>query len=423
MADPYIDPATGIFRNKLGITDAAKLAKAEFEISRFKARELHTKPIEGDFDREHLEKVHQHLFGDVYDWAGKERLYGVEKGEPVLGFKADAKTLRSVEYPSPNVPFGLGEQLAYTFQQLKADNHLKGLEDDPERFASTFAKHMTEIWECHEFREGNTRTTTAFCRQLADEAGYALAKEFPPDPSVFRDSLALAAASGDYERLQAQIDAGLDLAQGQRRAPEPPLQEIIDAAFRLELETERRLETLTEHHVTDLRALEQARDEAKEAYETHVEVMISSPPRRRPEREQAELTGRELDRQRIDTDVAVLNSRDDFQHDRQNRESEVRREVAKDLPNDAALVKQGQERRSFDQAIDRWRTALKGHEAAPENRAAASELVDSINRLQGVAANRARLSAVQIARMERQRETIERGRDRGQDRGRGGLER
>ena len=51
MKDPYIDSATGILRNKLGITDAGELAQRETERATIRAVELDKRPIEGRFDR------------------------------------------------------------------------------------------------------------------------------------------------------------------------------------------------------------------------------------------------------------------------------------------------------------------------------------------------------------------------------------
>lgn len=37
------------------------------------------------FDYQHLKNIHQYIFGDIYSWAGKERIISVVKGERVLG--------------------------------------------------------------------------------------------------------------------------------------------------------------------------------------------------------------------------------------------------------------------------------------------------------------------------------------------------
>ena len=369
MKDPYIDPATGILRNKLGITDAAELARVETEISMNRAAELHGRPIEGDFDRPHLEAIHRHLFGDVYDWAGTVRTVPVGKKEPVLGGK-------SVDYPSPLEQYGLDEQLQYTFDRLAADNHLGGLADDPDRFAERFARHLTEIWECHAFREGNTRTTTAFFRQLADEAGYALSVDFPEDSRTFRDALVLAAARDDTTRLRAHVDTGLDLA-GRRAlgvAPEPTPEEIERAESRLAAETERRLEALERLHAKAMVELEARREAAREAHETRVAELASRPGRRKPnDRERLEV--RALHRARLEAEDAVETRRTDFVEGAAKRAVDVRATVATHFPKDAALARRGAERRAAEAAeIERRRTARVALETEFE---AASGVIDA----------------------------------------------
>ena len=359
MKDPYIDPVTGILRNKLGITDAAELAEVETRISMIRARELLERPIDGSFDRPHLEAIHGHLFGDVYDWAGTARSIPIKKPQQVLGGD-------TVEYPSPLEQYGLDEQLQYTFGRLAADNHLQGLADDPERFAERFARHMSDVWECHEFREGNTRTTTAFFRQLAQEAGYELSADFPDDPRTFRNALVLAAAKDDFTQLRSHIDAGLDLA-GQRErgiAPEPTLEEIERAELRLATEAEHRIGALERLHGQAMSDLETRRDAARQAHEALVERLASRPSRRKPnDRERLEV--RALHRTRLEAEDTVEHRRSEFLHGRAKRESDVRSAVAKDFPTEAAVARRGAERRGAE------RRAL---EAAFET---ASRLVDA----------------------------------------------
>lgn len=70
-------------KNKLGIADAAELARAEEKISKEKALKLFetglldTFPV-GDFDG--LAMIHKYLFGDIYDFAGKVRDVNISKG-------------------------------------------------------------------------------------------------------------------------------------------------------------------------------------------------------------------------------------------------------------------------------------------------------------------------------------------------------
>ncbi len=48
--DPYLDPATGLLRNRLGITDPAALAAAEAFFTRLRIAQLEQRPASGQFD-------------------------------------------------------------------------------------------------------------------------------------------------------------------------------------------------------------------------------------------------------------------------------------------------------------------------------------------------------------------------------------
>ncbi len=72
-----------VLENKLGITNAAELAREEEKISKKKAVELfetgYLDSLEaGTFDA--LSKIHKYLFEDVYDFAGKIRDVNIAKG-------------------------------------------------------------------------------------------------------------------------------------------------------------------------------------------------------------------------------------------------------------------------------------------------------------------------------------------------------
>ncbi len=72
MTDPYLEP-NGVLRNRLGITDADLLDQAQYEQVYLRQLKLADRPIGGDFDLEHLNEIHRHLFADVFDWAGVPR--------------------------------------------------------------------------------------------------------------------------------------------------------------------------------------------------------------------------------------------------------------------------------------------------------------------------------------------------------------
>ena len=86
--------------NKLGLKSSADLALEEERISKSKAAELFQKGIldqleAGTFSA--LKEIHQYLFGEIYDFAGKIRTVNIAKGNfrfaPVLYLKEALKKI------------------------------------------------------------------------------------------------------------------------------------------------------------------------------------------------------------------------------------------------------------------------------------------------------------------------------------------
>jgi cell filamentation protein len=78
--DHYLDPASGVLKNRLGITDAAVLERAEAALVATRSYELSQTPLKGRFDLTHLQAIHRYLFGDLYEWAGQLRTVDISKG-------------------------------------------------------------------------------------------------------------------------------------------------------------------------------------------------------------------------------------------------------------------------------------------------------------------------------------------------------
>ncbi len=199
MHDPYIYSGTNLLKNKADIKDKSKLDKFEVVYSLNRVSELKRNPIKGNFDYDHLQAIHKHLFQDSYKWAGQPRTIGIAKAEPLLNGQ-------SIDYPHPQNTFdSLEKRSDYVFKQLKKDHYLKNL--DKKTFTIKLAKHATEIWEAHPFREGNTRTTLVFIKQLAKAAGHEFHNE-QGDPKELRNSFVLASI-GNYEPLKKHIENGI----------------------------------------------------------------------------------------------------------------------------------------------------------------------------------------------------------------------
>lgn len=118
--------------NKLNITDQAELAREEEKISKKKARELFETGKLDTFEPgtfETLSKIHEYLFSDIYDFAGKLRKVNIAKGN----FRF--------------IP------LAYL------DEAIKNIEKMPQDTYEDIIKKYVEMNIAHPFREGNGRST------------------------------------------------------------------------------------------------------------------------------------------------------------------------------------------------------------------------------------------------------------------------
>ena len=199
--DPYADPATGLLRNKLGITDRDELAVAEADITTARLARLAAKPIPGRYDLPHLQAIHKEIFGSIYPWAGQ---------------------IRTVEISKENTQFcrtGMIHNFAEdVFGRLaRKDHYLQGL--GREDFLTKLADLYGNINALHPFREGNGRTQRAFLAQLAADAGHPLGWT-GMDPE--RNRLAsIASFTGPNGPLRMML-ADLTALAADPPAPEPP---------------------------------------------------------------------------------------------------------------------------------------------------------------------------------------------------------
>ena len=119
-------------KNKLGITDSLELARAEERISKTRALELFEKGLLDSFENgtfRGLAQIHEYLFSDIYDFAGKIRTVNLAKG----GFR-----FAPVLY--------LHDALERISQMLQST------------FDEIIEKYV-EMNVAHPFREGNGRST------------------------------------------------------------------------------------------------------------------------------------------------------------------------------------------------------------------------------------------------------------------------
>lgn len=144
--DEYFIPGTDVLKNNLGITDKEKLKETEYGIIRKKLAYLYLKPLEGNFNLEHLLNLHRFIFEDIYPFAGQFRTCSMQKKTMFCNPDEIPKTLKEV-LDEMNIEFS------------------KDIEYESE-FAFKLARFYYDLIYVHPFREGNGRTIRVFLRDF-----------------------------------------------------------------------------------------------------------------------------------------------------------------------------------------------------------------------------------------------------------------
>ncbi|MDR0434027.1 MAG: Fic family protein [Gracilibacteraceae bacterium] len=185
MRDPYLYEDVPVLRNLLGIKDADKLERAEADITAFALADVDGVVAMLPFDFSRLIAIHKHVFGDIFDWAGSIRTISMAKGERVLGGD-------TVRYSQSNDVRRDADRV------LREMNAADWSALDIHETAVKFAKLIAALWQCHPFREGNTRATITFATQFAEAHGFRMDKSLLRDSAAYvRDALAKA-SDGQY---------------------------------------------------------------------------------------------------------------------------------------------------------------------------------------------------------------------------------
>lgn len=198
-SDPYVDPTTGVLRNRLGISDSVELEAAEADFSAARLAGLQLQRLPGDYDLAHLQRFHERILGDVYPWAGELRTVGIAKGGVFC------------------LPQHLESFATDVFGRLAVANHLRDCDRDT--FIDGLAELLADLNALHPFREGNGRTQRAFCAQLARDAGHELRwAVMDPGENVEASHVSLA---GDNRPLHVMLERLVDHPDPATTAPRP----------------------------------------------------------------------------------------------------------------------------------------------------------------------------------------------------------
>lgn len=148
--DLYFIDGTGTLNNKFNIVDSNELRKKEVEITLNKLTNLYINPIKGNFDAEHLIKIHKYLFDDIYYFAGKYRNVNIMKnvGSPFMDYK--------------NIEKELNDYLKDIDSKVLKNSNSHFL------YAENLAKLYHRLIQIHPFREGNGRAIREFLREYVE---------------------------------------------------------------------------------------------------------------------------------------------------------------------------------------------------------------------------------------------------------------
>lgn len=191
----YTLPDGATLKNRFGADNSSQLEEREVEAVRRRIVEieLEYRPT-AKFDTERLKTIHQHLFQDVYEWAGHTRdervalSDGTIASEPILR-KPDGQPFLI----GPAIPAALDDIAT----KLREADNLRGL--SRQEFTDRAVDIMAELNAAHPFREGNGRTQRVFMRELAKEAGHDL------DFSIVSRERMIQASIAAYERGDTSI--------------------------------------------------------------------------------------------------------------------------------------------------------------------------------------------------------------------------
>lgn len=191
MFDPYIYDDAPILINKLDIKNEKTLDLIEAEQSRVNMMLLYNKGF-NDFSPNGLCKIHNYLFGDIYDWAGKYRIINIEKREAILAG-------RSVWYSNDEK---ISDDLEYAFNKISKTNWEN---ISKEQFVYQLSRLFPPIWQVHPFREGNTRTVVMMMTFFIESHGYYMDQELMAASAGYvRNAFAMASLDqfSEYEHLE-----------------------------------------------------------------------------------------------------------------------------------------------------------------------------------------------------------------------------
>lgn len=185
--DSYCYPDSEVLKNCLNIEDEDALSDAERDITGLAAEEIEFELP--PYDLATLQRIHQQLFGDIYDWAGDIRTVDVSKGDTRF-----CTTHRIIP------------EAKKVFDQLADKGWLEGLSRDA--LIDEVAELYGELNMVHPFREGNGRALRLLFEFIIVNAGYEISWS-AVDEDEWLEANILSALAADASGLVAIFDKSI----------------------------------------------------------------------------------------------------------------------------------------------------------------------------------------------------------------------
>ena len=180
----YTDAKTGVLHNLGSISDRDALTFAETAATTRRTHELRLNPI-NIADSSALFALHNHLFQDIYSWAGKRRTVEISKsGKQFFPLSHFDNALSYID------------SLIIEYKSIS--------KSEKEQCSHKLAEILDSVNYLHPFREGNGRTQREFIRLLALEKGWILDLN-PPDNADIYERYMAGTINGDVEMLAELI--------------------------------------------------------------------------------------------------------------------------------------------------------------------------------------------------------------------------
>ena len=150
--DLYFYPNSNVLINNYGIKNYEELKRLEATESFDRLVELDAKPLYLGCGKEHLIKLHEYIFGDVYPFAGKYRKVNMTKERGTFFFFEEQK---DIDKYLDKLFFDINEELKKCYSKYD--------------FSIIISTLYNKLIYCHPFREGNGRTIREFIREFSIE--------------------------------------------------------------------------------------------------------------------------------------------------------------------------------------------------------------------------------------------------------------